>query len=211
MKSYDYIIVGASSAGCVLAGRLSEDPAVTVALLEAGDPDSAPEIRVPSAFPTLSKTKYDWDYYSEPEPALKGRSLNITRGRGLGGSSSVNAMIYMRGNPADFDGWDKDGAPGWSYQEMLHYFIKSEGNERGDERFHGYSGPLTVRDPRYRHPLVDRFIQAGQQAGLPYNDDFNGPAQMGVGRFQLTQRNGERWSAADAIFTRRANAPTSRF
>jgi choline dehydrogenase-like flavoprotein len=107
-------------------------------------------------------------------------------------------MVYIRGNAADFDGWNKDGAPGWSYQEMLRYFIRSEGNERGDELYHGYSGPLSVRDPRYQHPLVDRFIQAGQQAGLSYNDDFNGPTQMGIGRFQLTQRNGERWSAADA-------------
>jgi choline dehydrogenase len=198
MNSYDYVIAGAGSAGCVLAARLSEDPNVTVALLEAGEEDSAPEISMPLGFPMLFKTSYDWDFYTEPQVALGGRNIYLTQGKGIGGSSSVNAMVYMRGNPVDFDGWARDGAPGWSYRDMLPYFIKSEGNARGDKRFHGHSGPLAVQDARYKHPLADRFIEAGQQAGHPYNDDFNGATQMGVGRFQLTMRDGVRCSAADA-------------
>lgn len=198
MNNYDYVIIGAGSAGCVLASRLSEDPNVTVALLEAGEEDSAPEISMPIGFPRLVKTQYDWDYYTEAEPALRGRSVYLTRGKGIGGSSAINAMVYMRGNSADFDGWEEKGAHGWSYKDMLPYFIESEGNVRGDKQFHGHSGPLTVQDIRFRHPLIDRFIEAGQQAGHPYNDDFNGHSQLGVGRFQVTQRDGVRCSSADA-------------
>jgi choline dehydrogenase len=197
-RSYDYVIIGGGSAGCVLAARLTEDPNVSVALLEAGDADKAQEISTPIAWPGLAKTKFDWDFASEPEPALNGRRVYIARGKTLGGSSAVNAMIYMRGNPMDYDGWAKEGAPGWSYQEILPYFIKSESNQRGDGRFHGRSGPLSVQDGRYKHPLVDRFVEAGIQAGHAHNDDFNGASQLGVGRLQFTMRDGLRWSAADA-------------
>ena len=198
MRRYDYVIVGAGSAGCVLAARLSADPNVKVALLEAGDEDSANEIRVPAAALQLTKTKYDWDFYSEAEPGLGGRSVPLARGKGIGGTSSINAMVYIRGNPADFDNWERDGASGWSYREMLPYFIRGESNERGEDRFHGRSGPMNVQDARYVHPLSKRFIEAAKQAGHPYNEDFNGATQIGVGHFQLTQRNGERCSAADA-------------
>ena len=130
----DDIIVGDGSAGCVLAARLSQDPNVRVALVEAGGPDDAPEISMPIAFPQLFKTKYDWDFATEPEPGLGKRRIYTPRGRTLGGSSAINAMIYIRGNAADFDGWSNEGAPGWSYREMLPYFIRSECNERGDPR-----------------------------------------------------------------------------
>ena len=197
-QEFDYIIVGAGSAGCVLASRLSENPNVRVALVEAGGPDDAPEIKMPIAFPQLFKTQYDWDFATEPEPALRDRHIYLPRGKTLGGSSAINAMIYIRGNAADFDGWANEGASGWSYEHMLPYFIKSECNERGDPRYHGFSGPLAVQDSRSMHPLVDHLIDAAVAAGHHPNDDFNGPSQMGVGRFQLTQRNGIRCSTAFA-------------
>jgi choline dehydrogenase len=197
-QEFDYVIVGAGSAGCVLAARLSEDPNLRVALLEAGGLDDAPEISMPLAFSQLFKTKYDWDFATEPEKGLRERRIYLPRGRTLGGSSAMNAMIYIRGNAADFDGWADEGAPGWSYREMLPYFIRSEGNERGDPRYHGRSGPLTVQDGRSMHPLVDHLIEAAVGSGYRLNDDFNGASQLGVGRFQLTQRSGVRCSAASA-------------
>jgi choline dehydrogenase len=196
--SYDYVIVGGGSAGCVLAARLSEDPAVRVALVEAGGPDDIPEIHLPVGFPRLFKTKFDWDFASEPEPALGRRRIYIPRGKVLGGSSSMNAMIYIRGNPLDFDDWEKRGASGWSYSELLPYFIKAEDNDCHNSQFHGRLGPLSVRDSRSMHPLIDRFVSAGIDAGHPRNDDFNGPSQLGVGRYQVTQRDGARCSTAGA-------------
>src|SRR5262245_4307519 len=198
LKNYDYLIVGGGSAGSVLAARLSEDPDVRVALFEAGPVDDAPQIQIPAFFPQLLKTDIDWDFASEPEPAFEGRRVYMAQGKVLGGCSSINAMVYMRGNRADYDGWAAGGATGWSYQELLPYFIRSEANERGPSKFHGGSGPLSVQESRSQHPLTDRIIEAFIQAGHPRNNDFNGESQLGVGRFQLTQRNGTRWSAAAA-------------
>ena len=196
---YDYVIVGAGSAGCVLAGRLSEDPDVKVALLEAGGQDSRPEIAMPIAFPMLLKSSVDWDLYGEPEPGLGGRRLFLPRGKVLGGSGSINAMIYIRGNRADYDGWAAGGAEGWSYDEVLPYFKRSEDNERGEDNFHGVGGPLSVSDSRAMSPLIETMLEASELAGLDYNPDFNGARQEGVGRFQVTQRKGRRHSTAAAF------------
>ncbi|MEU6665845.1 GMC family oxidoreductase N-terminal domain-containing protein [Streptomyces sp. NPDC046727] len=198
MSIYDYVIVGAGSAGSVLASRLSEDPEVRVALIEAGGPDTAQEIHVPAAFPQLFKSDLDWDLDSDPEPGLGGRRTYLPRGRTFGGSSSMNAMIYMRGSRADYDGWAAAGATGWSYADVLPYFRRSEDNERGEDEFHGVDGPLTVSDGRSGHPLTSAFVQAAEQAGHKANDDFNGETQFGVGRYQVTQRGGMRCSAAVA-------------
>ena len=196
---YDYVIVGAGSAGCVLAARLSEDPEVRVAVLEAGEQDTRPEIHVPAVFPALFKSSWDWDLLGEVEPALGGRRLYLPRGKMLGGCSSINAMIYVRGNRADYDGWAAEGAEGWSYDEVLPYFKRSEDNERGKDAFHGVGGPMRVADSRAMTPLVDAMVEAARQAGHENNPDFNGARQEGVGRFQLTQRDGLRESAADAF------------
>jgi choline dehydrogenase len=195
---YDYVIVGAGSAGCVLAARLSEDPGTSVLLIEAGPPDTAQEIHVPVTFGQLFQSKWDWDYFTDPEPGLDGRRRYLPRGRMLGGSSSMNAMIYMRGNRADYDDWEALGAQGWGWDSVLPYFLAAEDNERGAGPLHGAGGPLTVSDGRSRHVLMDAFLAAAQQAGHPANDDFNGPEQDGVGYYQLTQRNGMRCSAAVA-------------
>ena len=195
-NGYDYVVVGGGSAGCVVAARLSEDPAVQVALIEAGPMDDAPEVHTPVAFPQLFKSEHDWDYSSEPEPSLFGRRIYLPRGKVLGGCSSMNAMIYIRGNRADYDEWAAEGATGWSYEELLPYFIKSEANERGASQFHGADGPLSVQDGRSQHPLIDRIIEAFVEAGYPRNEDFNGASQLGAGRFQFTQNGGLRCSTA---------------
>ncbi len=198
MSTYDYVIVGAGSAGCVLAARLTEDPDVTVALIEAGGPDTDQEIHIPAAFGQQFKTRLDWDFDTDPEPGLGGRRAYLPRGKTLGGSSSMNAMIYMRGNAADYDAWAAAGAVGWSWPEVLPYFLKAEDNQRGADDFHGAGGPLTVSEGRSRHPLAAAFVAAGVQAGDEHNEDFNGKSQFGVGAYQLTQRNGMRCSAAVA-------------
>ena len=193
-----YVIVGAGSAGCVLAARLTEDPAVHVTLIEAGGPDDAAEIHIPLAWPLIRKNQFDWDYTSEPEPGLDGRYVYLPRGKTLGGSSSINAMIYIRGHRADYDGWAADGANGWSYGDVLPYFRKLESNARGEDQFHGALGPLSVCDPQTRHPLTEAFMQAAIEAGHEVNPDFNGEQQDGVGYYQVTQRKGRRCSAAVA-------------
>jgi choline dehydrogenase len=197
-EAFDYVVVGAGSAGCVLASRLTDDPDVSVALLEAGGEDSQPEIHVPAAFPALFKSSFDWDLLGEQEPGLGNRRLYLPRGRMLGGCSSINAMIYIRGNRVDYDDWGAGGAEGWSYDEVLPYFKRSEDNERGEDGFHGAGGPMQVADSRSMHPLVDTMLEAARAAGHEHNPDFNGARQEGVGRFQLTQRGGWRESTVDA-------------
>ncbi len=205
--NYDYVIVGAGSAGCVLAARLGEDPDVRVCLLEAGGEDTQAEIHIPAAFPALFKSGFDWDLLGEPEPGLGGRRLYLPRGRMLGGCGSINAMIYLRGNRADYDGWAAMGFHGWGYDEVLPYFRRSEDNERGADAYHGVGGPQSVSDSRSMHPLVDTMLEAARQAGHEHNPDFNGARQEGVGRFQLTQRDGLRFSTADAYL--RGSGPRS--
>jgi choline dehydrogenase-like flavoprotein len=194
----DYVIVGAGSAGCVLANRLSEDPSVTVLLLEAGGGDRSPKVKIPAAFPQQFHTKLDWDYETEPEPHVDGRCLYIPRGKMLGGSSSMNAMLYVRGRPLDYDGWAAQGAPGWSYEEVLPYFKRAEDNVRGESEYHGAGGPLRVSEQRSPRPLSRRLLDASEAAGIPRIADYNGPEQDGASMFQVTQRNGARFSAADA-------------
>ncbi|MBV8987487.1 MAG: GMC family oxidoreductase N-terminal domain-containing protein [Solirubrobacterales bacterium] len=204
---YDYVVVGAGSAGCVLAARLTEDPESRVALVEAGGEDTQPEIHIPAAFPALFKSSLDWDLLGEREPGLDNRRLYLPRGRMLGGCSSINAMIYIRGNRADYDGWAAAGCEGWGYDDVLPYFKRSEDNERGEDHHHGVGGPMQVADGRSLHPLVDAMLEAARLAGHEHNPDFNGARQEGVGRFQLTQRNGWRCSTADAFLRPAAERP----
>jgi choline dehydrogenase len=195
---YDYIIVGAGSAGCVLANRLSEDPSVRVLLLEAGGSDRSLKIKIPAAFPEQFHSKLDWDFATEPEPHVDERSLYIPRGKALGGSSSMNAMLYVRGRPLDYDGWEVQGAHGWGYADVLPYFIRAEDNVRGPSEFHGSGGPLRVSEQRSPRPMSRRLLDASEAAGIPRIADYNGPEQDGVSMFQVTQQNGARFSAADA-------------
>ncbi len=195
---YDYIIVGAGSAGCVLANRLTEDPSVKVLLLEAGGADSRREIHIPAAFSKLFQTACDWAYFTEAEPQLENRKLYWPRGKVLGGSSSINAMIYIRGNRKDYDQWAALGNPGWSFADILPYFKKSQNQERGPSEYHGTGGPLNVSDLRSANPLSLAFVEAAVEAGFTRNSDFNAASQEGFGTYQVTQQNGRRHSAADA-------------
>ena len=197
-KSYDYVIVGAGSAGCVLAARLTEKPQVRVLLLEAGGPGTPRETKIPAAFSKLFKTAVDWDYSTEPEPHLNGRRLYWPRGKMLGGSSAINAMIYVRGNARDYDHWESLGNVGWGFEDVLPYFKRSENQERGSSTYHGIGGPLNVADLRYVNPLTRAFLSAAGELGIPGNSDFNGQTQDGVGLNQVTQKDGKRHSAADA-------------
>jgi choline dehydrogenase len=198
-EAYDFVIVGAGSAGCVLAGRLTEDPSVTVLLLEAGPSDDVDEVKMPAAFYRLFRTQRDWDYRTEEQKQLQGRRLYWPRGKMLGGCSSINAMIYIRGHRLDYDRWrDEYGCAGWGYADLLPYFRRAEDQARGASPYHGVGGPLRVEDLRTQHALTKAFLAAGIEAGLVPNDDFNGPDQDGVGMYQVTQRAGRRWSTADA-------------
>jgi choline dehydrogenase len=190
---YDYVIVGAGSAGCVLAARLTEDPDVSVCLLESGPPDVNENIHVPLGVMSLLRTEVDWNYYSAPEPFCGGRRIPLPRGRTLGGSSSINNMIYIRGHRADYDGW---GIPGWAYDDLLPYFKKSEDNVRGENEWHGVGGPLAVSDCRSGNVASPAFVEAGIELGFPGNEDFNGAEQDGFGMYQTTTRGGMRGSAA---------------
>lgn len=190
--------MGAGSAGCVLAARLTEDPAARVLLLEAGGRDTAREIRIPAAFSKLFKTGVDWNYSTEPEPHLNYRRLYWPRGKVLGGSSSINAMIYIRGNAADYEGWKNLGNEGWGFADVLPYFKKSENRERGAGEFHGVGGPLHVADLALVNPLTRAFIAGAEEIGIARNADFNGATQDGVGLYEVTQKNRQRHSAADA-------------
>src|SRR3954452_1465587 len=195
----DYVIVGAGAAGCALAARLSEDAGLDVTLIEAGGKGRHPNIAIPAAFAKQFKTKLDWDFATEPEPHLDNRSLYIPRGRGLGGSSNMNAMLYVRGRPLDYDLWERDhGASGWGWSDVLPYFLKAEDNQRGKSEFHGAGGPVRIEDSRSPRKLTGRLVAALENAGVPRIDDYNGPEQDGVAPVQVFQKNGRRWSAADA-------------
>ncbi|MFH7028823.1 MAG: GMC family oxidoreductase [Heteroscytonema crispum UTEX LB 1556] len=195
---YDYVIVGAGSAGCVLANRLTENPKITVLLLEAGNPDQKSEIHMPAGFSKLLKTEYDWEYYTEKQPYLNNRQIYCPRGKVLGGSSSINAMIYIRGNRGDYDHWHDLGNEGWSAKEVLPYFKKAENQERGTDEYHSINGLLNVANLRCINPLSRIFIKAALEAGFTQNSDFNGTEQEGFGFYQVTQKNGKRHSAAVA-------------
>ena len=193
------MIVGGGSAGAVLAARLTEDPGVSVILVEAGPKPEADEIAIPAAFASLFKTKWDWNYTTTEQKQLHGRTTYWPRMKALGGCSSMNAMIYIRGNRADYDGWrDHHGATGWGNDDVLPYFIKAESNTRLAGPYHGTDGPLHVEDRRYTHETCDWWVESAVASGMKPTDDFNGSAQEGAGRYQVTCRKGRRWSTYDA-------------
>ncbi len=199
MAQFDCVVVGGGSAGCALAARLSEDPSLRVCLVEAGPPDDSALVSTPVGAALLVPTRIrNWAFETVPQEAMYQRRCYQPRGRMLGGSSSLNAMIYMRGHPSDYDDWAAAGATGWGWCDVLPHFLRAENNERGASDFHGVGGPLNVADLRSPNPFARLFVEAGKQAGLPPNEDFNGAQQEGVGLYQVTQKGGERWSAARA-------------
>ena len=209
--SYDYVIVGAGSAGCVLASRLSEDPATRVLLLEAGPPDRSIWIHLPIGYgKTMWDKRYNWCFHTDPEPNMNGRRLYWPRGKTLGGSSAINGLIYIRGQRDDYDHWRALGNIGWGYDDVLPYFIRSECNERGASPFHGRDGPLRVSNIAHRHALIDAFVDGAASLGVPRNDDFNGMTQQGAGYFQLTTHKGLRSSAATAYLKPARRRPNLR-
>ena len=200
--NFDYIVVGGGSGGCVLAARLSEDPSVSVALIEAGPADRNILIHVPAGLALMAQTQVaNWNFSTVPQKGLNGRIGWQPRGKVLGGSSSINAMCYIRGHRADYDHWAAVGNEGWSYADVLPYFRRAEHNERLHDEYHGAAGPLNVMDLRSPNRYLQAYIDAGREAGYPINDDFNGAEQEGIGRYQVTHRDGERFSAAKAYLT----------
>ena len=199
---FDYVIVGAGSAGCALAGRLSESGRYTVALVEAGGRDTSPWIHIPVGyFKTMGNPKMDWSYKTEPDPGLNGRSINWPRGRVLGGSSSINGLLYVRGQKEDYEHWRQLGNTGWGWDDVLRCFKRAESWEEGGSNLRGDRGPLSVSGTRLSRKAVDAYVDAAQTAGYPYNDDYNGETQEGMGYFQLTASNGQRCSSAKAYLT----------
>lgn len=197
-KTYDYIIIGAGSAGCVLANRLSANGQDRVLLLEAGGKDTKMDIKIPAGFPKLYKTEVDYAFHTTPQKTMHNRQLYLPRGKVLGGSSSINAMIYIRGNRQDYNEWSQLGNKGWSYEEVLPYFKKAENQEVIQDEYHGVGGPLNVTNRIYTNELSQAFVKAGQELGYRYNPDFNGAEQEGFGLYQVTHKNGQRCSAAAA-------------
>ncbi len=199
MTHYDYIVIGAGSAGCVVANRLTEDSDTTVLLLEAGNPDTKPEIQTPAECISLLGSEVDWGYFSEPEPYLNNRKMFCSRGKVLGGSSSINFMMYVRGNHHDYDRWQELGNPGWSYHDVLPYFKKSEHQQRGADAYHGVDGELSVTDLISPAVVSQRFVDACVAMGYTHNPDFNAMQQLGAGPYQLTVKDGKRHSTAAAF------------
>ena len=195
---HDYIVIGAGSAGCTVAARLSEDPAASVLLVEAGGSNRKLEVKAPLAFSKQFHTNLDWDYWTEPEPHLNGRRIYEPRGKMLGGSSSMNAMIYIRGNKLDYDAWAEGGATGWSYDDVLPLFKRAENNEQLENEFHARGGPLNVTKIRDVDPVCHAYVEGAASLGIPRNDDFNGARQDGTGQFQVNHHRGMRFSANEA-------------
>jgi choline dehydrogenase len=210
-ETFDYIVVGAGSSGCVLAGRLSEDPAVRVLLLEAGPTDNSVWIHLPIGYgKTMWSDKYNWRFKTDPDPNMNGRQIYWPRGKTLGGSSSINGLIYIRGQREDYDHWAALGNTGWSYKDVLPYFVKSEKNQRGANPYHGGDGPLRVSDIGAKNELIEAFIDGAGQVGVPRTDDFNGAQQEGAGYYQLTTWKGLRWSTAKAYLVPARQRPNLR-